>query len=68
MEKEVMNFYASEIAKREAGKSQVKIGDIRQILKIFFKILEENINQKVDKMAKKKAVKKAAVKKPAPKK
>lgn len=41
LDKAVMNKYASLIAKREGLKSQVKIGDIREILKLFFEILAE---------------------------
>lgn len=41
MTKEKMNKYASMIAKLEGKKSQVKIGDIREILKIFMNILIE---------------------------
>jgi hypothetical protein len=36
-----LNKLASEIAKREAGKSNVKIGDIRQILKVISEIHAE---------------------------
>lgn len=39
--KQALQKLASEIAKREAGKSQVKIGDIRQILKVISTIHAE---------------------------
>ncbi len=35
MNKRLMNKYASQLAKLEAGKSQVKICDIREILAII---------------------------------
>lgn len=47
LKRDVMQKYASEIAKREGGKTQARIGDIRQILRIYHEILaEEFLNQK----------------------
>lgn len=39
---------ASEIAKREGKKSQARIGDIREILKIFFTMLAEDMINQTD--------------------
>lgn len=47
LSKDKMNKYASLIAKREGLKSQVKIGDIREILKVFFEILMEETKQEL---------------------
>lgn len=43
--KPILNKYASKIAKIEGKKSQVKIGDIREILSIFFNIIAEEAEQ-----------------------
>lgn len=43
-----INQLASEIAKREGKKSQATIGDIREILKIFFDITAENMDKFVE--------------------
>jgi hypothetical protein len=40
--KKLLNMLASMIARGEGGKSQVKIGDIRQILALLKRILAEN--------------------------
>ena len=42
-----MNFkeLASKIAKAEGKKSEAKIGDIREILKLFFDIIAEEATQ-----------------------
>jgi hypothetical protein len=41
LSKKDMNRLASKIAKREGKKSQVKIGDIREVLRILFEIANE---------------------------
>lgn len=52
LNKAKMNKYASMIARAEGKKSQVKIGDIREILKIFMQILVDEANEKKAKAAK----------------
>ncbi len=41
LSKKDMNRLASKIAKREGKKSEVKIGDIREVLRILFEVLAE---------------------------
>jgi hypothetical protein len=46
LNKKDMNRLASKIAKREGKKSQVKIGDIREILRILFEVLSDEAKAK----------------------